>query len=315
MKLSIIIPSYNSTKTLINTIKSIYDSNSINKYNFEIIVVDDMSSDDSVSKIRKRFPTVKLIVSETHGGASKARNLGIKEAKGTLLLFIDSDAWFNKSTLESMITKIDEEVDIIFPKIIYENGHILYPVLEIEKRYPHISCCFLIKKNSLEKLDEHFDEYYETYLEDYDFFIRCKLAGLKAKYVEDARVIHCNKEEETDYSQRYYLEIRNMLYGKLKFGDLANKSKLYNPFTLNALFKAFFCGIANFAWFNWYGYDRISKEKKSYISKNNNILFQKNRFMAILLFFKALKNNITNKKFISKKNKTLLKFYTRMKNS
>ena len=49
-----------------------------------------------------------------------------------------------------------------------ENKQILYPILNVEKTFPHISACFGIKKKSLKKLDELFDENYETYLEDFE---------------------------------------------------------------------------------------------------------------------------------------------------
>ena len=104
MKLSIIVPNYNKAETIKKTIKSIYSSNKINKYHVEIIVVDDCSIDDSVLKIKK-FPTINLIEFKKNSGAAKARNKGIENSKGKYLLFIDSDAWFNKSTIETLKIK------------------------------------------------------------------------------------------------------------------------------------------------------------------------------------------------------------------
>ena len=256
MKLSIIIPNHNNRMKIEKTIRSIYDSKGINKHDHEIIVVDDASVDTGVKIIKKNFPTVKIIELDERKGAAHARNRGIEKAKGDLLLFLDSDMWFNKTTLKQMIDVLDKETDITFPRIAYENGKIMYPLMKQEKEYPHISGCFLIRKKSLKKLDENFDEYYDTYLEDYDFFIRCNYYGLKAEYAKDARVIHGNKDKKTDYSHRFYLEVRNTLYGKRKLKDILKKTGMYNPFTSNSLWKAFVCAVFNFAWFNWYGYDR-----------------------------------------------------------
>ena len=290
MKLSIIIPCHNNESTIMKTIKSIYSSNNINKYKFEIVVVDDFSLDGSYSLIKRNFPTVKICKLKKHSGAAKARNVGIKKSKGNLLLFIDADAWFNKTTIHNLIKLLDENTDIVFPKITYENGHMLYPLFEQEKKYPHISCCFAIKKNSLKKLDGLFDEFYQTYLEDYDFFIRCKLDGLKAKYEKNARVIHANKELNKDYSERYYLEVRNIIYGRKKIGA-------QGPFLYSNLVKAFFAGIFNFAWFNWYSYDRTLNnwDKFKLLFKHSNKITNENLFSRISIFFKGISQGFVNK--------------------
>jgi len=303
MKLSIIVPNYNNSKTVINTIKSIYSSIGINKYSFEIIIVDDASTDDSVELINKKFPTVRIIKQEKNKGASGARNKGIKESKGNLLLFIDSDMWFNRSSISMIMDSLNKEIDIVFPKIVYKDGQVMYPVLDIEKKYSHITGCFFIRKESLERLDEYFDEFYETYLEDYDFFIKCKLRNLKAKYVEKSVVIHADKISR-DYSKRYYLEMRNTLYGILKLGRLAKKSKLYNPFTLKAFFKGFVCGVFNFAWFNWQGYDRESNKTQILFSNKNKITNKPLRL--VFLFLKAILDVLKNLRIVFKKRKALV---------
>ncbi len=308
MKLAIIIPCHNNAKSIIKTIDSIYKSSHINKYNFEIIIVDDFSLDGSSELIKKKFPTVRIYKLKNQSGAAKARNIGIEKAQGNVLIFIDGDAWFNTSTINTLVKNLDRKTDIVFPKIMYENGHILYPVLTIEKSYPHISGCFLIKKDSLKKLDENFDEFYETYLEDYDFFIRCKLSRLTAKYVKDARVIHADKEHK-DYSERYYLEARNTLYGIIKLGKYAKRSKLYNPFDIKTLFKIFIFGIFNFAWFDWQHYDRSDKNFRILFSKKKTKISVKNTTIhRIYIYLKAIIGIILNLKRVFKKRKKFQSF-------
>ena len=80
MKLSIVIPNYNGSKTILKTIKSIPKE-------YEIIVVDDCSTDDSVKLIEKKFPKVKVVKLDKNSGAAKARNTGVKDSKGELILF------------------------------------------------------------------------------------------------------------------------------------------------------------------------------------------------------------------------------------
>jgi len=309
MKISIIIPTHNNQDTIIKLIKSIYSSNNINKYEVEILLCDDFSLDGTIGMVKKNFPTVKIHRLKKHSGAAKVRNIGIKKSKGDYLLFVDGDIWFNKSTISTLIDEIKDN-DIVFQKINFENGHLMYPAFNIEKKYIHISGCFLIKKDSLKKLDESFDEFYETYLEDYDFFMRCNLSGLKSKYV-NASVIHANKDKEVDYSERYFLELRNILYGKFKLGKLAKQSGLYNPFTIINFIKSSILGIFNFAWFNWYKYDRrmTSRKKIDLIIKSNNKIFLSGRLNNVKIIKRVLIEIFQNSKKIKEKKKKVRKFY------
>ena len=76
---------------------------------------------------------------------------------------------------------------------------------------------------------ENFDEFFETYLEDCDFFMRCDLSKLKAKYVNNAIIVHKNKKDSIDYSKRYFFEIRNTIYGIKKLKGLAKKTRSLFP--------------------------------------------------------------------------------------
>lgn len=92
MKFTIIIPNYNSSEW----IKKCIDSVRIQPYDdFEIIIVDDMSTDNSVDII-KEFNDKRIVLIESdkklwNGGA---RNVGIRHAKGDYILFLDDDDWF-----------------------------------------------------------------------------------------------------------------------------------------------------------------------------------------------------------------------------
>ena len=87
-KVSVIIPSWNRKDDLKLALSSLmkqdYD-------NFEIIVVDNGSQDGSVELVEKDFPNVRLIRNPSNLGTSIAKNLGVAVAKGSLVLFLDSD--------------------------------------------------------------------------------------------------------------------------------------------------------------------------------------------------------------------------------
>ena len=101
--ISVIIPTYNSNKNIINCIKSIC----YQKYKkFEIIVVDDCSTDESINNLKKflkkkKIKKVNIIRNRKNFGPGPARNIGVKYSKYQNLLFIDSDVIIKKNTLKN----------------------------------------------------------------------------------------------------------------------------------------------------------------------------------------------------------------------
>ena len=106
-KISIIIPAYNSAKTLMACYESILNQT---YQNFEVITVNDASGDNTLeimndmSKKDKRFISVDM----PHGGVSRARNTGLKKATGYYLQFVDADDTLNPLMLEKMIKLIED---------------------------------------------------------------------------------------------------------------------------------------------------------------------------------------------------------------
>lgn len=95
--LSVIIVSFNVEKLLEDCLKSAFEeihnryTRDTPRYKFEVIVVDNSSSDDSCQMVKKRFPWVKLIELRENLGFAKANNLGAKKAGGKYLLFLNPD--------------------------------------------------------------------------------------------------------------------------------------------------------------------------------------------------------------------------------
>ena len=85
---SIIIPLYNKEKYIVNTIKSVLNQ-SFSK--FEVIVVDDGSSDNGVNAVKKIDDSRIKIITQKNQGVSAARNNGIKNAKYEYIAFLDAD--------------------------------------------------------------------------------------------------------------------------------------------------------------------------------------------------------------------------------
>lgn len=106
---SIIIVSFNTRELTSECIRSIVDN--LKQLNYEIIVVDNASSDDSVGYLKKAFPQVIMISSPENLGFSKANNLGVKIAKGRFLLFLNSDTVVYPGAIEHMVKLMDEKQD------------------------------------------------------------------------------------------------------------------------------------------------------------------------------------------------------------
>ncbi len=112
---SIIVPAYNAEKTITQLLESIMDQ-SYPKSLFDIIIVDN-NSKDQTRKIIKKYPVKLLEEKEIHSSYA-ARNKGIREAKGQIIAFIDSDCIATKRWLEEGVKKIiQEDVDIVGGKV------------------------------------------------------------------------------------------------------------------------------------------------------------------------------------------------------
>ena len=120
---SFIIPAYNSEKTIERTISSILNQDD-SDVEFEIIVVDDGSTDNTGNIVRKYERTVRYIKTENCGVAS-ARNTGVKYARGDYYIFVDSDDYVSQSLLSDMQKYIEIGADLIKwgPILVDEDGN------------------------------------------------------------------------------------------------------------------------------------------------------------------------------------------------
>lgn len=116
MTVSIIIPAYNASKTILNTLNSV----KLQTYqDFEIIIVDDGSTDNTVCIVEKFKDEHSLLnltlIKKKNEGVSKARNTAIKCAKGSLIAFLDSDDEWLPIKLERQIYffENDDSIDLI----------------------------------------------------------------------------------------------------------------------------------------------------------------------------------------------------------
>ena len=118
---SIIIPTYNREQTVMRAIKSILDQTYVN---FELIIVDDGSTDHTENIISQIFDLRLRYIRQENAGACVARNRGIEAAQGEYIAFHDSDDVWHSDKLEKQMEIIDKSgADVVFCKYMrYEGG-------------------------------------------------------------------------------------------------------------------------------------------------------------------------------------------------
>ena len=105
---SVVIPTYNRAGLVGKAIESVLKQS---YGNYEVIVVDDGSADDTKTFMQENYPQVRYIYKD-NGGAASARNKGIAEARGELVAFLDADdAWYEKK-LEKQVEVMAADVSI-----------------------------------------------------------------------------------------------------------------------------------------------------------------------------------------------------------
>jgi len=185
---SVIIPLYNYEKYVIETINSILEQTYTN---WELIIVDDCSTDKSY-KIVKDFikdinvsQNIILLQNEQNKGSSATRNVGIKQSKGTYVLCLDADDYVSKYFLEEYVAAIvRENADVVYCNVQFFQDSkykwVTYSPSYYSDRIYY--CCYIIGCSMfVRKAWEDaggYNENQKAFL-DWDFWIRCNLAGYK----------------------------------------------------------------------------------------------------------------------------------------
>ena len=132
---SVIIPSYNSDRYIEGAIQSVLNQT---YQNWELIIVDDCSTDNSIERIEKIVsgnPKIRLIKLKSNMGSAQARNAGLEVASGRFIAFLDSDDIWRFVKLEKQVVfMLEKKTPISFTsyELIDENGmrknHIIHAV-------------------------------------------------------------------------------------------------------------------------------------------------------------------------------------------
>lgn len=119
---TVIVPAYNCEKTIVRCIKSLLKQS---YSNYEILVINDGSRDNTLEKLRQFKNRIRVISYSDNRGVSVARNLGIKYSKSKYLAFVDSDDYVNTDFLKHLVEKIiisNVDLSISGMNYVFENG-------------------------------------------------------------------------------------------------------------------------------------------------------------------------------------------------
>lgn len=226
MDLSILIVNYNTRELTLDALRSVYGSET--NYSYEVILIDNHSTDGSVEAIRREFPQVIIIENQENVGFAKANNQGMRRANGRYVLLLNSDTVIQPNTLEVMLQLMDERPDIGASgcKVVLPDGSLdracrrgfptpsasFYYAFGVAKLFPHVPKFNQYQLSYLDPDDEYpvdslvgafmlvrrsvidqvgmLDETFFMYGEDIDWCYRIKQAGWEIYYYPRTTIIH-----------------------------------------------------------------------------------------------------------------------------
>ena len=282
--ISIIVPCFNSGKTIQRTIESLKNQTWNQK---EIIVVNDGSNDQYTLDILNSIADV-LIINQENLGLSGARNAGANKAKGRFLFFIDSDDWIEDDCLELMFNYLTKNKSknknyYIFSDIILE-GNIKKIV---SKNYNFFEQLFLnqipysifIERN-IWLLNNGYDENMRLGYEDWEFNIRLGAKGILGKRLP-LPLFHysvCSTGMLISKSSKYHAQIWHYIKNK--------NSELYKPKNILKRWKLWREEKSTYPliiFFIWYVFLQIIPNRINSIIflllRNFKWFFSRNRFL------------------------------------
>lgn len=281
---SVIIPTYKRTDYLKLTLRSILNQTF---KDFEIIVVDDGTPNDENLFLCHTFEKVKYIKIENSGGPAKPRNVGIREAKGKYIAFVDDDDLWLPSKLEKQVAVLENNPDFglvhCYCQIVDENGIMQNTIVgrpgspEVKNgdvamrmigNWTVMMPTPLVRMEIIKNVG-FFNEIIPPALEDIEYWTRCSFAT-KFFYLDEPLVqyrIHSNNisKDNPDY---FYLPLfmKSILQNQLsikKINKKEYKSLLDNvsKMQIKMIDKGFFKTFKNLFILDFFWFFKVSNCK------------------------------------------------------
>jgi GT2 family glycosyltransferase len=208
---TVIVVNYNGKQYLESCFDSLLNMDRSN-ISLDIVMVDNLSDDDSVRYVKDRFPEIKVVENDLNNFA-RALNLGIRNASGEYIAFLNNDVRVEKNWLKGLLEIMlrEEKIGAVQSKLLFSEGGAINSTgveelddfyfrdigfreedtgqyEEIRERDYFTGGSVLLRKSCLDSVGE-IDEDFIMFFEDIDFSIRLRKAGWKIWY-SPASVVH-----------------------------------------------------------------------------------------------------------------------------
>lgn len=197
--LSIVIPTYNSVRTISESIRSILEQTF---EDYEILIMDGLSDDDTLANVRQfNDPRIKIF-SEKDSGVYDAMNKGIEKASGKWIYFLGSDDTLYSQQVLSEVVPSFSNHDFVYGKAYFTHRKIIhgreYDRVYLQKIDNICHQAIFYKKELFTRLG-NFNLYFKIWA-DWDFNIRCfSLPDIQCKYIN---TIICNFNDQGGLSSQ-----------------------------------------------------------------------------------------------------------------
>ena len=210
VSVSVVIPSWNGCALLVACLQSLAAQTF---RDFEIIVVDDASTDNTAETVARDFASVRLVRHEKNRGFCGAVNTGIREARGEHIVLLNNDMTLAPDFLQALVAEAEQsKAALVAPLILWQDQpDVIYGAGDRQYRSgrpesigfhaPQSGFTFeddvfgvcagaaLYRREVFDRLGV-FDETFEVYFSDSDLSFRARLAGYRARFTRDAIAYH-----------------------------------------------------------------------------------------------------------------------------
>ena len=245
--MSIVLVCWNNKDYLEPCLNSLYDGQL--RSSFDVVVVDNGSTDGSQEMLCDRFPDVQIVQNDHNVGLGKASNQGIEVTKGRYVLLLNNDTLIDGSSLDAMVDFLDEHPNtgavggrLLNSDGSFQAGYADFSTLSEElliatrlgellrPGYPShadddqirevgwmSSACLLVRRSALDKVGL-LDEEYFIYGDEADIQYRLQKAGWKVYYLPHVNTIHFGGRSMNRWGRRKMVNRGKMLFYQKNYG-------------------------------------------------------------------------------------------------
>ena len=246
---SIVLVGWNNKAYLEPCLDSLYRADMHNS--FDVVVVDNGSTDGSQEMLRARFPEVRIIQNQSNVGLARACNQGIEATNAPFILLLNNDTIVNREALDGMIDYMADRPDAgaVGGKLLNEDGSVQaeysnfsslseefliatrigellwpgYPSHHPSRQVTTVgwlsSACLLLRRTALDNIGL-LDESYFIYGDEADLQYRLVRNGWKVYYLPDATTLHFGGRSMDRWKRRRMVYRGKMLFYRKNYGAL-----------------------------------------------------------------------------------------------